>query len=456
MSRSGRWRRVVAGMAGLLVFAVTAGCTGDSSGPSGGEPSSGSPGPAPVRFTVGVYGTEAELAAHEAVLERFNETSTMARGTLQTWRDRSEFVEFMHSDPDALPDLFLVDRRDLGWLLDRRLTRPVGDLLDQRDVPFGDGYNRDAILAMSEDNALQCMPYGYSPTVMYYNTDLINLEALAERRDDFSTTPDRMAWGFGDFNIAARVAARRPANRGVYFPPDLEGMMSFLMSGGDVFDSVTEPTTLTLSDDNTREALRAVLEVLRNPQITLSEEDLAEMSPEEWFASGRLGLLAGHRDLVPMFREATGLNFDVLASPVVGRSANVAETTAFCMSADVNDTALAGDLLVYLNQADSVAEVASAGALVPVNNEVALAEDFLELGQQPEHSRFFTRGMRTSVQVPILSNWGELDRAIEPMLDELLTVPVLDEESLLTLTERIDQASMPVLAEDLPSESATP
>ena len=148
-----------------------------------------------------------------------------------------------------MPDVFLVSRRDLRWFTENGLTRPVDTLLDERGVDFGDVYSRDALEAFSSDNRLQCMPYGVSPQVVFYNEDLVDFVRMELRGLDVPA--DHRRWSWDQFVAAANFAAR-PARgtKGVAIDPTLGGIAPFVYSGGgDVFDDDTEPTSLAFGSD---------------------------------------------------------------------------------------------------------------------------------------------------------------------------------------------------------------
>ena len=94
-----------------------------------------------------------------------------------------------------MPDVFLVSRRDLRWFTESELTRPVDTLLDERGVDFGDVYSRDALEAFSSDNRLQCMPYGVSPQVVFYNEDLVDFVRMELRGLDVPGRPSALELG---------------------------------------------------------------------------------------------------------------------------------------------------------------------------------------------------------------------------------------------------------------------
>ena len=200
----------------------------------------------------------------------------------------------------------MLDRQDLVWAHDEDLNIPIGELLDERGVEFGDRYSRSALEAFGLDRELQCMPYGISPTVMYYNTDLVDFDRMAELGLDVPSAA-RTKWTFEQFAEAANFASRkRRGTKGVHVSPTLLGLAPFVYSGGPVFNDETDPTSLALNDDDSREALAEALRVLRDPTLTLSDEQLARRTPLQWFKAGKVAMIPGDRSLVPELRRVRG------------------------------------------------------------------------------------------------------------------------------------------------------
>ncbi len=87
-------------------------------------------------------------------------------------------------------------------------------------------------------------------------------------------------WTFEQFRAAAEFASRpRRHTRGLYVAPSLAGLSPFIYAGGgEVYNDDNEPTSLAFSEDDTREALTESLELLRDPQVTLTDRQLAQRS----------------------------------------------------------------------------------------------------------------------------------------------------------------------------------
>lgn len=467
LTRPARPARLVAAglVAGtvLLTAACQSGTTGtDPGGPpstASGSPSASStaPGPTPesdeVSLTFGVFGPRAETASFRRVVDSYNQAATATTVDLVAYPDREALVADLGT-PRA-PDVFLASRRDLDRIVGDGLNAPLLELLDERGVDYGDGYSRDALLAFSADDDLQCMPYGISPTVVYYNTDLIDFEDMRERGLPVPPT-DLRGWNLDMFAAAADEATRpRLGTRGVHVDATLRGLAPFVYSGaGQLFDDEEEPTSLDLEDEDARDALTRTLALLRDPLVTLTGRQLRRASPLEWFERGRLGMVTGTRSLVPRLRDVEGLDFDVMPMPLIDDQVTVGDMTGLCISSDNENLARTADFLVTLIGDEAVAEVAREGYLVPANLEVALGDEFLQPLQMPRNANIFNTSVRDLVVNDLLDPSSPLAQAVQPAVRDLFTAPTLDD--LDQRTTLIDTVSRSVLDPDYPPPSEGP
>lgn len=442
-----------------LTLGLTA-CTGDADPTPSGSPSvSGQPSgpglPKVRKLTFGVFGSDEEVEAMRTVVDAFNATSTTRKVSLTTWPDHETALEEIRSG--NAPDVFLASRIDLGELVESEALRPVSLLLDERGVDFGDRFSRDAVDAFAYADELQCMAYSASPMVIYYNDELVDFDKMERRGLEVPaanpTTGLRERWSFEEFEAAARFASRRGDVRGVWIDPTLEGLSPFIESGGgEVFDDDEAPTSLAFSEESTREALAVTLPVLRNPTLTPSRSQLARNTPLQLFTQGRLAMIAGYRGLVPELRAAPGLSFDVIAMPALDGAATGGDVTGLCISSDTEDVGDAADLIAYAVSDAAVETVTRTGYIVPANTQVAASPAFLDPMREPEAAVVFSSSIRHLVVPPFVDDRTALLNAVGPLLQRLLTSPVLDLEAA---TEQIDLASQTVLAPE-EQESETP
>lgn len=414
-----------------------------------GMPTSAAASPRPRGpLTFGVFGNAEEIEAWQTAVDSYNSVfdADVRLRSWPTWRQADVAMR-----AGELPEVFLVNRRDLARYLDAGLTQPVDELLDERGVNFGDDYSRDAMEEFSVGNSLSCMPVSMSPMVIYLNTELVDFDAMRLAGLD---APTSERWTFEQFAAAADFAAKpRQAIKGLYVAPTLLGLTPFIRSGGgEIFDDTGEPTSLQLSSEESTAALERTLTVLRDAQLTPSPIELSGTTPEALFVEGDLAMIAGFRSLTPRLRARSDFEFDVMPMPVLDSGSTVGDLEGLCLSASAEDTAAAADFLAFALSESTLRALARAGRTVPANVAVGNSSDFLQPWDEPQNSTAFVASMRNVEPMPLLSDWALLDRSVGPYLTDLLTDPVLD---LPTLTTGIDELSRVVLTPSPtePSES---
>lgn len=447
-------RRGLALVAVLLTIA--AGCS--SNDPTTTESTKPSSTPSPsgsVTVTFGVYGPKAVTDAYKQLAADYTVAHPRVKVSVHVYPNHEEAMAAVRSSAGAgqPSDLFLIDHEDLAGLSDAKALRRVDDLLAQREVDFGDGYTRNGLEAFSSDAALRCMPQSVSPLVVYYNPKLIELDKI--RDPGANPVTQEGGWSLDDFRRAA-AQPRRPGVRGLYVAPELTQVAPFIWSGGgDVVDDTDKPTTLTLSDGASAGALEKLLEIVRNPGLTFSEQALRRRSALERFKAGQLGMILGYRDLTPVLRAQPNLTFDVMPLPRVGSSATISRMTGLCISSKSTHTEQAADFLAALISDRDASVLAATGYVMPANLDVLNSDDFLQTGERPLHSGVFQHELRRSQMLPSSTRWPLVASATEHELTQLFYQPVI-----LPLQDRlqgIDQASIPLFnpATGTPSSSPT-
>ena len=246
-----------------------------------------------------MYGPEEERAAYQSLVAVYNSLYEDAEMDLESYASREALMGTIR-ETGEVPDVFLSSDRDLAWLAQQELVEPVDSLLIERGLDFGDLYSRDAVLAFSADDRLYCMPVGISPMVLYYNTELVDFDAM-ELRELPVPAGEQNSWNFDEFIAAAEFASRpRRGTRAIHVEPTVEGLSPFIYAGGgDVYNDPVTPTSLAFSSDGSRSALEQALSVLRDPRLTLSDLELQRRSALEWFKRGKLAMYPGLPELVP-------------------------------------------------------------------------------------------------------------------------------------------------------------
>ena len=451
-----RWLATCA--AATVLALASSGCT-TPAGPSPTDPPSPSPSASPtvtatdqpVTLRFGVYGDKAALATYRLLARSYTDAHPHVTIDVVASRSAASAMAGLETSLAAGtgPDVFLADHDAVPALVQARAVQPVNELLEERDVQFGDNYQRIGLEAFSADSALQCMPADVSPLVVYYNKDLLDLRQLQEPGEDPLT--GATGWSWEQFTAAATMMSRRGV-KGLYLEPALDTLLPLVRSAGaEMMDDVRTPGTLTMSDGDTRAALELILTLARDPQVTPTRRQLARQDALTRFENGRIGMLLGTRALTPRLREAVGLRFDVLPLPRIARFSTLATMTGYCVSATSENTAAAADFLAYAVGTEGARIVTSAGGIMPSNIEVEHSDTFLQPGRDPRSADVFSESVRRAQSTPFVTGWAPLEAALQPMIDRLFYAPVIDLDVLLP---RLDARSVTYLSP--PTESPSP
>jgi multiple sugar transport system substrate-binding protein len=451
-----RSRRIVASVFVAAALGVTAACS-SGDGSSAIKTPTVSPSPAgPTLLTFAVYGPPQVITASSKIAADFSAAHPDTVVNVRPYDSDEQAEQAMAQQRQAgnAPDAFLASLDDLPSLVQTKAVRRLDELLGERHVDFGDGYQRDSLEAFSSDDALQCMPVDVSPLVVYFNRDLVSLAGLTGPGER-PITPEG-GWTIDQFKAAAEQATRGRV-RGVYVAPDLTQVAPFIWSGGGhVVDDLENPTTLTLSDGSSASALEKLLEVVRNPHTTFSQAQIARRSAVQRFKTGSLAMMLGYRDLTPQFRTQENLRFDVMPLPKVGSRATTGRSTGLCLSSTSAHPEKTADFLAYAVSPDAMALLAATGYVVPTNLDVANSDAFLQPAEMPASASVFPAMVRSIHSLPRVPTWPAVASSTATLLSGLFYDPVID--PLAERLKAIDAASVPLFTPvpTSPSGSGSP
>jgi multiple sugar transport system substrate-binding protein len=407
---------------------------------STGSADPGGTGPVTLRFAV--YGDAQTVATYERLADAWTDQHPDVKVVVSHQPDAAHAAEHLQQQYDAgdPPDVFLVDHEQLPTLVAQGRVQPVDELLEQRGVLFGDTFARIGLEGFSADSALQCMPHDVSPLVTFYNTRLLDPRTLATQDTPAPSAED--GWTWDQLTTAAQRIAHGGV-KGVYVDPTLATLLPLVRSAGaDLVDDDRLPTTLTTSDEGSRQALARILALARNPAVAPSRAQLRRHSALEMFEDGRLGMMFGTRRLVPKLRETPGLHFDVLPLPSLGKPRTVASMDGYCIAARSAHVPQAADFLAFASGPQGSRITTDFGGVVPANLSALHSDAFAEPGSDPRHDAVFAESLRHAEALPFVPGWPQLEKDTDPLLAKLVHGR---KASLVPLTEAIDARSRQVL-----------
>ncbi len=457
--------RVLVVGAAVLACALVAGCTGGDdpeSRPTSSPTASTSATPQPVTLRLSVYGDPAMVATYQRLADAYTADHPDIRFALSSTTDAGAAAEAslgaIASGVEA-PDIFLLDADHLAAAVEADAVQPLDELLEARDVPFGDGFQRNGLTAFAANDSLACMPNEVSPRVAFYNRRLVRPRQIVRESGKRVESIDT-SWTWEVFVEALEQAASRGA-KGVYLPPELEEIAPLLRSGGgSIVDSDEAPTRLELSDDDTRNALMTLAGVTRDPRLALTPTDVAQKPAVDWFTEGKLGVLFGTRALLPQLRATQGLRFDVAPLPKLDDAVTTAVMNAYCVSKPSEHVEEAADFITWAVNGGGVEIALGSSAVVPSQLDALHTEAFVQATQLPRNTEAFAEGARRAVLTPYSTHWlAAAASAADPLRRVLYgRIDVTSDETpaLDALLEQTDEASKLIFDPPEPTETPTP
>lgn len=447
-----RTRRTTSLLAAALLVGVAAACTPDGTTPPVPTVTTTS---GPIQVTLAVYGPDPVISAYTTIAARFSAKNPSIAINVKPYATHDEAMADLAATRGTkrAPDIFLANQDDLDDLMATKSNQRVDQMLSNRNIDFGDGYERLGMEAFSADSALQCMPVDISPLVVYYNNALVRLSQLrppGERVPNSDT-----GWNFDDFTAAAQQASGQ-RTRGLYVAPTVEQIAPFLFSdGGNVVDDTEKPTQLTLSKGGSKDALLKLLELVRDPALTWTSAQLARRDAVSRFKAGQLGMILGFRNLTPELRNQEGLSFGVMPMPRIGRSATVNDISGLCVKPQLPHRTSTASFLAYLVGDEAQRILARTGFVTPANVSALRSEDFTQPAEDPSGSDVFTTQIRYGKPLPDGDTWEQAEKATDNQLYRLFNDAVIDPvDDRLTA---IDDATQSILsgATESPSPSGS-
>lgn len=413
---------MVVGLAAVVALTASACSSGASGGAASGDDT--------IRLQVS--GEPEETAVYDALAKAFMEQHPGSTIEVVKVAEKPDHLarlstSFAAGNP---PDVFLVNFREFSQYAARGALEPVGPLLADQGLDFDD-YFTPSLAAFDFDGALQCMPQNISSLVVYYNRELF-------RRYGVDEPPDR--WSWEEFRSTA-IAMTRDDVHGVGIEPSVIRLAPFVWSnGGQVVDDTETPTRFTLDEPAAREAAEFVVGLVRDDQVTPTEQEIAAQDLEIRFETGKLAMLLSSRVDTPRFREVSGLAWDVAPLPQADEPANILHSDAYCLARPSQDKQLATEFIEYAVSRGGQTLAALGGRTVPSLKSVARSAAFLDPTQEPRRARVWLDAVPYLRRTPVWPTWTE----IEDLSEELLTRAYYDDVSLDEILSQLDEESRPL------------
>jgi multiple sugar transport system substrate-binding protein len=330
------------------------------------------------------------------------------------------------------PDVFVLSYQRFPAYAARGILEPLEPYLRASTVLDAADLYPDALDAFRAtdipDDGLGAIPLNASSLVVYYNSGLFAERGVPSPSD---------GWSWEEFAAAAEALTSRPdrdgpaAVHGLAIEPRLSRSAAFIWgAGGEMIDDPAQPTRLTLDTPAAQEGLRWFAELgPAGRNVTPTSLEARQINDLARFATGRAAMFVHTRRVVPVLREATGLDWDVAPLPIGAVPANVLHSDGLCLLAGARDKEAAWTFIEFAVGPAGQAALAETGRTVPSLRSVAESDAFLRgtslplqfggkpLGLLPKRGHVFLENVPISRRLPAMATLpaveGMFDRAFK-------------------------------------------
>lgn len=422
-------RRALAAILTVLAL-LAAGCGGsdDPATDTGSEADDATASEATTTIDVTLFGGPAEIAGYQALVDSFEAANSDVTVALNPVAKQDDLLAnlttaFAGGQP---PDVFLVNYLKYGQFAAQGVLADVQPYLDASEAIAVEDFAEPPLEAFRFDGeTLTCMPQNISSLEVYYNVDLLEAAGV---------DAPSAGWSWDDF-VAAAEAVTDPANGtwGVGVEASLQRLAPFVWSaGGTLVDDELAPTTLTLDDPATREALEFFVGLQTDLGVAPPDAEEQSLESEERFIAGQLGMYLNSRKSVPTLRESiTDFEWDVAPLPVApgGEPVTILHGDAYCLSAD-GDPETAWRFVEHAMTAEGQEILAASGRTVPSRLDVASSPVFLEPDEPPASSQVFVDVIPTIRSLPHTATWSQMQGQVDDILTDAFYGRVTLEEAV--------------------------
>jgi multiple sugar transport system substrate-binding protein len=303
---------------------------------------------------------------------------------------------------------------------------PLGRFFELAPLARRDRYDLDDFYKVAIDfnslsGKLYVMPNDLNVFATYWSQELF-------RRG--GATPPPTDWRSAAFDQQALLdTAKRLTDRsgsggterfGLLIQPNVQWLLPFLWSNGaDVVSA--DLRRITLDAPPALDTLQFLADMADKHKVTPANEELAASGggPALFFA-GRLAIHHTGSNFVNQLRtQAKDLSWDVAVSPR-GRTrrASIAGGAGFAGATQSKARDEAWALLKHLGSKPSL-EIGAREGQMPTRRSVARSEAFLDPNQPPVHRRVFLDAAENAGPNPMVTNWHEVEAAINKALTPL-------------------------------------
>jgi multiple sugar transport system substrate-binding protein len=334
------------------------------------------------------------------------------------------------------PDIFTSGDVQIPNIVSKKFALDLKPYV-QRDNYDLSGFYPEIIDNLTYNGQLVGLTDNWDTQVMYYNADLFQKAGAALPADD---------WTWDDFVAAARKITTGSGSSKTYgavfdnwFAPYFDQIWA---NGGDPFPE--NGTKCGYDSPQSKQAFDQIVSLYKDG-LSPTPTQFSGQGAEQLFLSGRVGMMiGGGRWAAYDMRDVKRFSWKIAPVPKgsAGR-ANFFHLSMFAISRTSKNPEAAFEFLKYMVSEAGIKEGLSAMQGIPARRSIADDPSFRELPFNVEHNTVapFVTSLPSAHRAPMLSNFNEVQDAVDAQLDALWSLKQTPE----TVLPKVCQAVTPKL-----------
>ena len=395
-----------------------------------------------VKLRLSVWGSDAEIACDQEVIDAFMEENPDINVELEVIND--DYLTKVETEMlagDAPDVIYGHPKYFQKWASQGQLLDLTDYFNESPELLDPENYAVDIYDAFTYEGKYYSTVNGADTFLLYYNKDLFDEAGVPYPTED---------WTWDDFLEACEKLTKDTDGDGEidqYAITDSSGheqIEAFMAAfGGELYDDVNNPTKVVLSDsDAAKKGLQMVYDLTYkyNYAPTSEQDEVMQGS----FDQGIVAMdLDGVYDIVYRSAEEGGLEFPygLAELPQEGDNAHaVALMAGYCIPESCKNPDAAWKLASFMESEKGQTLLAKTGLITVINKDVASSDEVIDIPNAPDNHILRVTSLDGAVNVDAkLPNWQEtLDTAWYPVIDQLMNQDITVDDAVAALQKNLE------------------
>lgn len=368
----------------------------------------------PITLVWAIPGNPQEVAVYQQLADNFMKANPNV--TIRTDREASDFTKAVTLIAgDMAPDVLFFTINNWAAMAGQGVLEPLDSYIERENYDIDDFYPQIIKPYLHDGNVfgqgrLYGLPKEIAVRAFYYNRPMW-LEAGLGEPDPYNA----MTWD--EYLAALTKLVKKEGRRTTQYGLVSESWWGIWAiwgwaNGGEMVDNPWNPTRGTMDDPKVIEGFSWFVDLAQKHGVMVPTEIADQQGKSEMFAGQRAASYFNGRWMVPLFRESSGLDFDVMPTPRGSAGpAQLLTGSMFGISATSKHKEAAWKLLSYVVGQEGQLEMTKLGMLLPSRRSIAESDEFL-LATPPTNNHVFLSDLEHARILPMHKKYREMEKAV--------------------------------------------